>query len=323
MSQPDLRVVPISAIRENPVALRSVNVESEDYVGLRDSIKTSGILNPISVRFRKESVEGTTVEYFEIVDGLHRYTAAVEVGLELLPVNVVELDKVELLEAQVMANIHRVETRAVEYTRQLQRIFALNPTMTISDMAARVAKSPSWVSQRLNLLKLEKSIQDLVDDGKISVANAVALSKLPPDEQYNYIDQAISQKTDEFAPTVQARAKELRDAVRQGKAAEPAEFIPTAKPRKFSELKAEHAASSIGPELCRQVGVKSAEDGFALAVAWMVCLDPLSVAAAKASDNEKRQAADDAKKRRAAERAKKRAEEAADLAAKAAEEAGI
>jgi ParB family chromosome partitioning protein len=319
MSQPEVKVIPITAIRENPVALRSVDTECEEYVGLRDSVAKVGILDPISVRRRTEDVDGTVVEYYEIVNGLHRYTAATEVGLTVVPVNVVTLNDSETLEAQVMANIHRIETKAVEYTKQLQRIFSANPTLTLADMASRLAKSPSWVQQRLSLLKLEKSIQALVDDNKITVANAVALSKLPPAEQLNYVDQAIQMKTDEFAPTVQSRAKELKDAAREGRSAVKAEFVPVASPRRFGELKEEFSSASVGPELCRQVGAKTAEEGFALAIAYVIHLDPLSVAAQTAADAEKKQKVEDAKKRRLAERAKAKADAAAEAAAKAAE----
>jgi ParB/RepB/Spo0J family partition protein len=323
MSQPEVKVVPISSIRENPVALRNVDRDCEEYLGLRDSIQRSGILCSISVRKRSEDVDGTVVEFFEIVDGLHRYTAATDVGLDVIPVSVLELDKVEVLEAQIMANVHKVETKPVEYTKQIQRLLSLNPTLTISEMASRLAKSPSWLAQRLSLLKLEKSVQDLVDDDKITVANALALAKLPHEEQVNYVDQAITTKTDEFAPIVQARAKELKDAARSGRKAEPATFSPVSSLRKYSELKAENSNPEVGPAICRHAGVSTPEEGFALGVAYAIHLDPLSVAAQEAAYNEKKQRVEEAKKKRAAERAQKRAQEAAEAAAKASEEAGL
>lgn len=319
MSNDVVKTVALSSIRENPVALRGVDRESESFLGLRDSIAEVGLLCPISVREKSEVVEGVKVDFYEVVDGLHRYTASVEAGLQDIPVIVKDLNEIQVLEAQLMANVHKIETTPVAYTKQLNRIFSLNPTMTISEMAARVAKSPSWLTQRLGLLKLNEEIQKLVDDGKITVANAVAMSGLPQEEQVNYIDNAMVMTTDEFTPIVKGRSKEIRDAARTGRAAEPAKFEPTAHPRKVGELKEELSKSSVGKELCRQAKAKTAEDGFALGVAWALCLDPISVAEQEASYNEKRQMVEDAKKRRAAERAKKRAEEAAEAAAKATE----
>ena len=322
-SKPDVRVIDISSIRENPVALRTVNRESEEYIGLCDSIREVGILNAISVRLQKDDVDGKIIEYFELVDGLHRYTAACDAGLTQIPVQVVDFDKQQTLEAQVMANVHKVETRPVEYVRQLQRILAGNPTLTLVEMAAKVAKSAAWISQRLNLLKLEKSVAALVDDGKIKVSNAVQLAKLPPEEQLNYIDQAMVMGAEEFVPLAQARAKELRDAARQGRVATKAEFVPLPRSQKMSVLKAEYENPTVGPALCKKYLPKApnADKGFALGVAWTLNLDPTNVEIRKAQDVEKKAQLEDEKKKRAVSRAKKKAEDAAKLAAEAVEAA--
>jgi len=320
-SLPDVRVISISDIRENPVALRTVNLESEEYIGLRDSIRLDGILNPISVREQTEDVDGKIISYFELVDGLHRYTAAKEAGVKKIPVLVVDLDNTRTLEAQVMANVHKVETRPIEYTRLLQRVFASNPTLTLTDMASKVAKSASWVGQRLNLLKLETSIQVLVNDGKIAVSNAVQLAKLPPQEQLNFIDNAMRMNAEEFVPLVQIRVKELKDAARQGRDPKPTEFVPLPRVQKMSVLKSEFETPAIGPELCKKCKVKKPEEGFALAIAFVLSLDPTSVEIRKAMDDEKKAKLADEKKKRAADRAQKKADEAAKAAAKAIEEA--
>lgn len=317
----DLRTVHIEEIRENPVALRAVDRESEQYVGLRDTIAAVGILNAINVRERTESVDGVEVKYFELCDGLHRYTAACECGIKKIPVRVLSLDDAGVLEAQIMANVHKIDTKPVEYTKQMNRIFAGNATMTVADMAAKLCKSPSWVSQRLGLLKLEAAVAELVDDGKISISNAVAMAKLPKEEQVAFVDQAMTLGVDEFAPAVQARAKELRDAARQGRAAGPAEFIPTPRCQKMPALRSELETPAIGPQLVSQQKCKTPADGFQLAIAWVLNLDPASVDVRRAADEEKKAKVEDAKKKRAADRAKKKADEAAKAAAAAAEAA--
>lgn len=312
--------VSLSSIKENPVALRGVNKESEAYIGLRDSIRDVGVLNPINVR---EQTDPETNEiYFEIIDGLHRYSAAQDAGLTEIPVNVVSLDDSRTLEAQIMANVHKVETRPIEYTRQLQRMFAMNPTLTLAEMASKLNKSPAWVSQRLSLLALEPSVQKLVDGGKITVSNAVTLSKLPNDEQVNYVDQAMTMGSDEFTPLIQTRKQEIDKARREGRAKTPQEFIPTARLQKLSILKDELEIAKIGPALCDKNGLSpKAAAGFALAIQWVLNMDPDTIAVRKAEYDARKQAVEDAKKKRAAERAKKKAEEAAKLAAEAAEKA--
>lgn len=320
---PDVRVIDVKSIRENPVALRTVNRESEEYIGLCDSIREVGILNALNVRKSTKDVDGKVIECFELVDGLHRYSAACDVGITEIPVQVVSLTDAQTLEAQIIANVHKIETRPVQYTKQLQRIFSGNPTLTLADMATKVAKSAAWISQRLNLLKLEKSVQSLVDDGKITVSNAVVLSKLPPTEQINYIDQAMSMGSEEFVPIAQQRAKEIRDAARQGRAASPAEFVPLPRLQKMSVLKTEFETPTVGPELCKKFKVKTAAEGFALGIAYVLMLDPTNVEIRKAQDAEKKARLADEKKKRAAERAQKKAENSAKLAAEAAEAAGI
>ena len=319
--QADLRNVAISSIRENPVALRGVNKETEEYVGLRDSIGSAGILNPISVRAKVDPA--TQAEYFEICDGLHRYSCALDVGLETIPVNVVSLTESQTLEAQVMANVHKIETKPVEYTKQLQRIVAANPTMTLAELATRLCKSPAWLNQRFGLLKLEPGIAKLVDDNKINLSNAYALAKLPSNEQLNFIDSAMTMAPAEFVPTVNARVKELRDAARQGRDATKAEFTAVPFLRKLADIKAEHEHASVGPQLVAETGAATAVDGFALGVAWVVNMDPQSVAAQAAKAEARRLKQESERKARVVERADKRAAEAATAQAKARADAGL
>ena len=322
-NKPDVAVVNVDAIRENPVALRNVNMEGEGYIGLCESIRSVGLLNPISVRRKTESIEGVDVTYYELLDGLHRYTAVKSCGIKEIAVNIKSLDDAATLEAQTMANLHVVAMRPVEYTRQLQRIFGANPTLTLSDMAAKICKSTTWISLRLNLLKLEKTIQKFVDDGQIKVSNAVALSKLPPEEQGNYVEQACIMAADEFVPLVQTRAKEIKDAARQGRSSEPQEYVAIPRCQKMSTLKDELAKGKIGPELTKQYKVKSASAGFAMGIAWVLSMDPTSVQVRTQEAADKKRQLDDDKKKRASERADEKAKAASKAAAEAHEAIGV
>ena len=318
-AKPDVRVIAIKDIRENPVALRTVNRESEVFLGLVDSIRSVGLINAFSVRIAEEEIDGKVNQYYELIEGLHRYTACCEAGLTEVPVTVMSIADSQVLEVQIIGNLHKVETKPVEYMKQLQRMFAANPTLTLTEMAVKVAKSPTWISQRLNLLKLEPTVQKLVEEGKLTVSNAVQLAKLPAEEQLNYLDHSLAMSSEEFVPLVQARAKEIRDAAREGRASAPDVFVPLPRVQKMNTLKSEHENPTAGPELCKKYKVKSGPDGFALGIAFALSLDPTSVEIRTAEDASKKAALADAKKKRAADRAKKKAEEAATLAAKAAE----
>ena len=319
----ELKVVSIDEIRESPVALRNVNIESAEYIGMCDSVRRVGIVSPISARRKTETIDGKEITYYELLDGLHRYTAAKACGLKNIPLNIKTLSDAAALEVQAMANLHVVKTKPIEYTRQLQRIFAANPTLTLADMAAKVCKSTTWVTQRLDLLKLEDTIQTFVNDGKITVSNAVSLAKLPPDEQANYVNQACTMPTDEFAPMVQARAKEIKDAARKGRGIEPAIFVPIPRCQKMAILKAELENAKIGPELTKQHKVKTGADGFAMGVAWVLNMDPTSVQVRTQEDADKKKKIDDAKKERAAVRATAKADAAQKAAVEAQEATAV
>lgn len=317
----NLKTVALSDIRPNPVALRAVDRESEDFIQLRDSIADPkiGLLNPINVRERSEEVDGESIFYYEIIDGLHRYTACSDAGFEEIPVNVKDMDETEAHLAQIVGNAMKIETKPVQYTKHLQRIIGANPTWTINDLANKVHRSPSWLNQRFGLLKLEPSVQELVDDSKITVSNAVVLAKLPHDEQVNFIDTAMTMNTAEFGPLVQARVKEIKEAEKAGRDPAEATFTPTARPRKRSELEDELNSRSVLVSLVNDCDTK--EEAAYLALEWVLQLDADSVATAKAQYEEKRERVEAEKAKRKAERAKKKAQEAAEAAAKAQEEA--
>lgn len=306
--------IKLSQVRPNPVALRGVDREGEQYQNLRRSIESKGLLNPINVREKTD--KDTDETYYEICDGLHRYSSCVDLGIEDIEVHVVSLSDAETLEAQISANLCRVDTKPAEYSKQLHRMMMMNPTMTVSDVAEKVSQSPQWVSQRLNLLKLEDKVQELVDDGKINVSNAFTLSKLPKEEQGTFVDSAMTMPPAEFAPTVNKRVKELKEAARKGREANPVEWTPTPFMRKVKEFKDELEHGAQGPSVVAAVDATTAAEGFAAGIAWALHLDPAGVEEQKAKYEAREAAKAEAKKERDLERAEKKAKEAAEEAAK-------
>lgn len=314
-----LATVKISEIRENPVALRTVNRQAEDYLGLVGSMQQKGFMGAITVR------EQTDVEsqeaYYELIDGLHRYAAAKDAGISEINVDIVPLSDDLVLEAQILANIHKIETKPAEYTQQLKRILARNPLMTEAELAEKLQKSTSWIQQRLSLTKIENDeIITLVNEGKIGLANAYALAKLPTEEQAQFVDRAMTQAPDEFVPAVNSRVKEIREAKRQGKDASTAVFQPVAHMRKMKDIKLEMENPEIAPALLKSTGIKKPMDAFGLAIQWVLHLDPESIKAQEAEYEERKEKRETAKKSKQVEKAKKREEAAkakADEAAKA------
>lgn len=306
------KTIPLLQIRENPSALRNVNKTDEGYLGLVDSVRAKGVLNPIVVRELKDA-DGATI--YGLVDGLHRFTAAGDAGLTEIAANVITASDAEVLEAQIITNIHKVETKPVEYSKQLMRILSGNPTMTAASLASKLAKSPTWISERLGLVKLEENIAKLVDEDKINLSNAYALAKLPPDEQKNFVDRAMTMQPAEFVPTVNGRVKELRDAKRQGRDPNKAEFVPVPHMRKIGEVKEEFERNSIGPVLVAELDIKTPLEGFKTGVAWALHMDPVSIAAEVQKDADRKLRDEAEKAKRKAERDAARAQTAAEVKA--------
>ena len=306
----NMATVSLSEIKENPVALRAVDRENVQYLNLVQDVKRRGVIQPITVR--QQEVDGEV--YYEICDGLHRYSAAIDAGISTIDIKIVDFDDAEVEETQIVANLVRVDTKPVDYTKQLLRMMTRNPLMTMGELGNRISQSEAFINQRLSLLKLDASIQAFVNEGEIKLNNAYALSKLPLDEQHNFTDAAMTQKPSQFVPAVQARAKELRDAKRAGKEASDSVWEPTAHLRKLGELKAEFATGEVGPSIVASCGCESASEGFAAAIAWVISLDDASVESQKAKADQRIQERESAKVRRKANSEAKKAQKAAEKA---------
>lgn len=304
--------LPLSQIRTNPAALREVNRTSPEFLELIASVRLKGVMNAICVREQTDPITGA--KYYGLIDGLHRFTAATEAGLTEIPAVITSMDDAEVEEAQIMANIHRIETKPVEYSKGLLRMLTRNPMMTESELAAKLAKSPAWLKERLNLVKLKDSIQKLVDDGTIKLANAYSLAKLPEDEQDAFAERAATLAPGQFLPIVNGRVKELRDAARQGREARPEEFVPVAHLRKIPELKTEIEQGAYAKALLKKHSISTPEDAFAFALKWALQLDPDAIEVQKAEDaKRKAKKAEDQAKAKAERDAKKAEKVAASL----------
>jgi ParB/RepB/Spo0J family partition protein len=308
----NVETVAISSVKPNPVALRDVDKTTEAYQGLVDSIKQKGFLGAITVR-PKSDADG---DFLELVDGLHRFSAAQDAGLTEIHVAITDLDDSGVLEAQIMANIHKIETKPAQYAAQLKRILNNNPMLTSAELASKLGKSTQWLEQRLGITKIEEEkIVNLINEGKINLTNAYALSRLPSDEQTDWVDRAMTESPDVFVPAANGRKKEIQEAKRKGKDAAPAEWQPQAHMQKLKDIKEEYSSATVGPALIQAQGLSSAEEGFAAAIAWALHLDPESVATAKAKHDALMAEREEAKARKKKEKEDQKSAEAAEAQA--------
>jgi ParB/RepB/Spo0J family partition protein len=309
-----LKNVLINQIRENKAALREVDRQSEKYIELVDSVKSRGVLNPIVVREVIDQATGDLV--YGLVDGLHRFTAACDAGIKEIPANVVDATEGESLELQIITNLHRVETKPVEFSKGIQRIMMFNPTLTVREMAKKFSMSTQWVNDRLGLLKLHEKLAGLVDEGQINLSNAFALAKLPPEEQLNFTDRAMTDTPQEFVPAVLSRKKELDKARREGRDPAGESFSPQPYAQKIGALKDEYSNPTVGPVLVQKYDVKSAEEGFHMGVAWALHMDPESQSIQLEKERQRLESLKAKREAATVERKKKKAESAQVTAAR-------
>lgn len=299
--------IPLNRIRHNPVALRIVDKESIEYIGLVDSIGKKGVLNAINVREIPNPDPSDTEPLYGLVDGLHRFTASQDAGMDTIPAQVIAGDDADVLEAQIIANFHVIKTAPVAFARQLQRIIAGNPALVMAEIASRLGVSPSWVSERLNLPKLIVEIGKLVDDGKIILTNAFALAKLDASLQPGFVERAMTQPPGEFVPAAQAAKKEWDTAKRQGRNPNVDTFVPVVKLQKMAVLAQEINDGKIGAAIIAKHGLHSPSAVWKAALEWTLNKDADSVAAqrvkheSRIADNAKRKADAKAERERLAQ----------------------
>jgi len=303
-----LDYVPLSLIIESEVALRGVDRKSEDYLQLAQSIRTDGVLEPVLLR---EIQDESGVMRYGLINGLQRYTASKDAGFTEIPAHIVDIDEADLMQAQIITNLHRVETRPAQYAVQLRRLISQNPMLTMQDLANTLSVSIKWINDRLSLTKLHKDIQKLVDSDELKLANAYALAKLPVEQQMEYVDRALTEKSVEFTGLIAQRVKEIRDAKREGREPKSQEFVAVERVQSLSDLKTERANCGVMKTVLDNVKAKTAEDGWKAAINWVLRMDPLSVEQQKANYEAKTKERKELREKAKLEREKKQKEDAA------------
>lgn len=299
-----LMYVAISLIRPGTVSLRPAQTASDEYVQLRMNIKQHGMLQPLRVRERTD--EATNEKYYELIDGLQRFTIATELGFEEVPVVLSTASDIQVLVQQMALNAVRVQTQPAQFAQQLARIMLMKPTTTKAELSTMVGMSPAWIDQRLSLVKLIPEIQDLVDQGIITVSNGYQLARLPAPEQPNYVEAAQTTGAAEFINVIAGRLKEIRKERLAGRQpGEKTEFEPRPLLRKSSEIQGADPLSII-----QAVGASNASDGAKAALAWVLQLDPESVLQQKAKHEARQKELSEKKAKDRAENALKHAEKA-------------
>lgn len=171
-SENDIKKIPISEIRSNPFQPRK-RFDEEKLQELADSIKEHGLFQPIIV---KKSIKG-----YELVAGERRTKATKMAGFTEIPAIVKDYTDEEMAEIALLENIQREDLNPIEEAEAYSHILKTS-MITQEELAKKVSKSRSYITNVLGLVNLPEEVKGLVIDKKLSMAHAKILSKLDDDD---------------------------------------------------------------------------------------------------------------------------------------------
>lgn len=174
-------IMKISAVEPNRDQPRK-SFREEGIEELASSIAQYGIIQPLLVQKRDD--------YYEIIAGERRWRAAMKAGFKEVPVIVKDYTSREAVEISLIENIQREDLNPIEealaYDRLIQEF-----SMTQEQVAGRVSKSRSAVTNSLRLLKLEGDVRQMVISGELSEGHARTLLGIPNDETQRLLAERI------------------------------------------------------------------------------------------------------------------------------------
>ena len=162
----DVFRVPTSQISPNPYQPR-LSFDSEELEGLAASIRTLGLITPITVRKIAEN-------RYQIISGERRYRACQMVGMTEIPAYIRETDDQGMLEMAIVENVQRENLDPIEVALSYQRLLT-ECNLTQEQMADRLGKNRSSVANQIRLLKLPAKVQHDIKVGLLSAGHAKAI----------------------------------------------------------------------------------------------------------------------------------------------------
>ncbi len=169
----DIKEISLSDIRSNPYQPRK-NFNDESLNELAESIKNYGVFQPIIV---KKSIKG-----YDLIAGERRVRAAKLAGLQKIPAIVKDFSDELMREIALLENLQREDLTAIELAWAYKGIID-SLHITQDELANKLGKSRSSITNILGLLNLPSSVQNMVLDGKLTMGHARELSKLDDSEK--------------------------------------------------------------------------------------------------------------------------------------------
>ena len=178
-------MVKINSVEPNREQPRK-DFDEDSLVELADSIKQFGILQPLIVQQKKD--------YYEIIAGERRWRAAKMAGIKEVPVIIKNYTDQEIVEISLIENIQRENLNPIEEAMAFKRLLE-EFDLKQDEVAERVSKSRTAVTNSMRLLKLSERVQQMIIDDMISTGHARALLALDDEEQqYQLANRIFDEK---------------------------------------------------------------------------------------------------------------------------------
>lgn len=202
-------IVNITKVEPNREQPRK-NFDEDALEELAESIRQFGLLQPILVQDRKT--------YYEIIAGERRWRAAKKAGLKEVPVIIKNLTEQEIVEISLIENIQREDLNPIEEAQAYKRLLT-EFNLKQDEVADRVSKSRTAVTNSMRLLKLCDEVQQMIINNMLSTGHARALISIEdPEQQYTIAQRIFDEKLS--VREVEKLVKNLGKPIKVKKAAE-------------------------------------------------------------------------------------------------------
>jgi ParB family chromosome partitioning protein len=199
-----LQEISVSSIDPNPNQPRN-HFDEDSLAELSASIKAIGLLQPVLVR------PSSTPDRFELIAGERRWRASKRAGLSTIPAIVRVTDDVSSVEQALVENLHRQDLTPLEEAAAYQQLLE-DFSMTHEQVAAKVGKSRSAITNSLRLLTLPPTIQQYLAEGRLSAGHAKALLGTPD----RALQESLARVAVDQSLTVRGLEEAVRNAVNPG-----------------------------------------------------------------------------------------------------------
>jgi ParB family chromosome partitioning protein len=172
----------VAVVKPNPYQPR-LRFNPHSFEELKKSLREKGLIQPITVR-RVDS-------HYELIAGERRLRAAIEVGINKIPAYIIEVEsKEEMLELALIENVQRERLNPIEQAHAFQRLIS-ECSLTQDEVAQKIGKERSTITNILRLLRLPTPIQKSLEDGQITLGHARTLVSVEDPEMQSTLCEKI------------------------------------------------------------------------------------------------------------------------------------